>query len=221
MIWFTADTHFGHRRIPLYTKRYFCLNKDERKKLDFIWSSGGFSTPDWSKWTPSRESISKMNDYLISKINSVVKENDILWHLGDFCFAPKNKLEEFAEKYISRINCKNIYLCWGNHDSKKISRFFKECHERHELNINNKLIILSHYAQAVWNKSHRGSWMLYGHSHSTAEESLNNFMPQRLSMDIGVDNIYKILGEYRPVSFQEIEKIFLKRKGQSIDNSKK
>jgi len=31
-------------------------------------------------------------------------------------------------------------------------------------------IILSHYAMRVWNKSHRGSIMLYGHSHSTLDE---------------------------------------------------
>jgi calcineurin-like phosphoesterase family protein len=218
-IWFTADTHFGHRRIPLYTRRYFCLSKEERKKVDFIWGSGGPSSCNWSKWTPSWQSISRMNDYLISRINDVVRKDDVLWHLGDFCYAPKNRLEEFVKNYLERINCKNIFLCWGNHDDKRISKYFKQCHERYELNINNKLIVLSHYAQAVWNKSHNGSWMLYGHCHSTAEDWLDKFMPQRLSIDVGVDNVYKIFGEYRPISFEEVNDLFLKRKGLSIDNS--
>ena len=30
-------------------------------------------------------------------------------------------------------------------------------------------IVLCHYAMAVWDKSHRGNLMLYGHSHSEAE----------------------------------------------------
>jgi calcineurin-like phosphoesterase family protein len=143
-----------------------------------------------------------------------------LWHLGDYCYSPKNKVEEYAQKHLKRINCKNIYFCWGNHDNKKIAPFFKECHERFELNYKNKLVVLSHYAQAVWNKSHHGSWMLYGHCHGSAEEWLDQTMPQRFSMDVGIDNIYKILGEYRPVSFEEIEKIFSKRKGISIDKSR-
>jgi calcineurin-like phosphoesterase family protein len=222
-LWFTSDTHFSHKKIPLYAKRYFCLNKEEQKIVDSIWMDGGptSTSTKWSRWAPSWESISKMNDYLINKINECVKKDDILWHLGDYSFSPKSKVEEYAGKIRSRINCKNIYLTWGNHDSKKIGDFFKECHERHEFSYKQKNIIVSHYAQAVWNKSHYGSWMLYGHSHATAEEWLDNVMPGRLSMDVGVDNIYKILGEYRPISFEEIYKIFEKRTGISIDNGKK
>lgn len=219
-LWFTADTHFSHKKIPLYTKRYFCLNKQERKTLDLIWSEGGPNSSKWTRWSPSWESITRMNEYLINKINEFVRPSDTLWHLGDFCYSPQNRIEEYAQKNLNRINCKNINICWGNHDSKKIAPFFKECHERCEIKYKNKLIILSHYAQAVWNKSHVGSWMLYGHCHSTAENWLDSAMPQRLSMDVGVDNIYKILGEYRPISFDEIFKIFNSRKGLSIDNSK-
>jgi calcineurin-like phosphoesterase family protein len=219
-IWFTSDTHFSHKKIPLYARRNFCLNKEEQKIVDSIWMNGGATSTKWSRWVPSWESIAKMNDYIITKINEVVKRDDVLWHLGDFCFSPKNSIEEYAEKHTKRINCKNIYLTWGNHDDKKISKFFKECHERYEFNYKQKHIVLSHYAQAVWNKSHHGSWMLYGHSHATAEDWLEKAMPGRLSMDVGIDNIYRILGEYRPISFEEIEKIFENRKGLSIDNGK-
>ena len=218
-VWFTADTHFSHKRIPLYTKRKFCLTKEEQNKVDFIWHSNGGPN---GKWAPSWESISRMNDYLINKINECVSRKDILWHLGDFCFCPKsrNVLEE-TEKIMKKINCKNIFLLWGNHDNKQISSFFKECHERYEFKYNSKHIVMSHYAQAVWNKSHAGSWMLYGHSHATAEDWLDKAMPERLSMDVGVDNIYKILGEYRPICLEEIENLFKRRKGASIDNGRK
>ena len=218
-IWFTADTHFSHKRIPLYTKRKFCLTKEEQNKVDFIWYSN--NGPN-ARWAPSWESISRMNDYLINKINEFVGKDDVLWHLGDFTFCPKNRniLDE-TNKIIKKINCKNIFLLWGNHDNKQISPLFKECHERYELKYKSKHIVLSHYAQAVWNKSHTGSWMLYGHSHATAENWLDSAMPERLSMDVGVDNIYRILGEYRPICFEEIENLFKKRRGASIDNGKK
>lgn len=220
-IWFTADTHFSHKKIPLYAKRNFCLNKDEQKTVESIWMDGGPNSVKFNRWTPSWESISRMDDYLINKINQSVKKDDILWHLGDYCFSPKSKIEEYAERIRNRINCENLYLIWGNHDNKKIQRFFKETHERCEIIYKQKSIVLSHYAQAVWNKSHYGSWMLYGHSHGTAEEWLDNAMPGRFSMDVGVDNVYKILGEYRPICFEEIQKIFENRKGLSIDNGKR
>lgn len=218
-IWFTADTHFSHKRIPLYTKRKFCLSKEEQNKVDYIWHSNGGPNV---RWSPSWESISRMNDYLINKINEVVKRDDILWHLGDFVVCGKKRnYEEEVEKILKKINCKNIFLIWGNHDKKQTANLFNECHERYELKYKSKHIVLSHYAQAVWNKSHTGAWMLYGHSHSTAENWLDGAMPERLSMDVGVDNIYKLLGEYRPISFEEIENLFKRRKGSSIDNGKK
>ena len=99
----------------------------------------------------------------------------------------------------------------------KVGKFFKDCYERYELKHKSKHVVLSHYAQAVWNKSHSGSWMLYGHSHATAENWLDQMMPNRFSLDVGVDNIYRLIGEYRPISFEEIEKIFKNRKGSSID----
>jgi len=219
MIWFTADTHFFHKKIPLYTKRRFCLNREEKKQLDSIWSRGGPTCTQWGNWCPSWESINKMNDALINNINNCVKANDVLWHLGDFCYAPKNKVDDFAKSIFDRINCKNIYLLKGNHDFEIIFKYFQDCFERKEIRNNRKLLILSHYAQLIWNKSHEGSWMLYGHSHATAEKFLDEMMPDRLSLDVGVDNVNRLLGEYRPISFDEINKIFKHKGGNSIDTS--
>lgn len=210
-VWFTADTHFGHRKIPYYAKRKFCLSVEELDLLD----SG---TQDWN---PSWYSIKKMDEILIENINNYVDENDVLWHLGDYCYSKNRDLEIQAEKYRKRIKCKNVNLVWGNHDNHKIAKFFKSCCERQEVTIKNKFIVLSHYAQAVWNKSHNGSWHLYGHSHSSAENWLNEHMPERLSLDVGVDNIFKIFGEYRPVSFEELFNYFKNKKGISIDKSGK
>jgi calcineurin-like phosphoesterase family protein len=60
------------------------------------------------------------------------------------------------------------------------------------------LITMCHYSMAAWDQSHRGSIQLYGHSHSTDEDRLDIIMPGRRSMDVGVDNAFKRVGEFRP-----------------------
>ncbi len=71
---------------------------------------------------------------------------------------------------------------------------------------------------AVWNRSHRGAWQLYGHSHSGLEPWIDKALPGHRSMDVGVDNAYKILGEFRPFRFQEIGKIMKSRDGFFADH---
>jgi len=53
-------------------------------------------------------------------------------------------------------------------------------------------IVLCHYAMRTWNRSHKGAWMLFGHSHG----ELNG---DSQSMDVGVD-----VHGFRPVSIKEL-----------------
>lgn len=216
-VWFTADTHFGHKKIPFYAKRKFCLDNEELEKLEIIWKNKSFPNEDCF---PSWSSISRMNDHIIKKINDYVKKDDILWHLGDFCWSKKAKIAEVAKKYREKINCKNIFLVLGNHDHSEIEKVFNDNYQIYDLKIGSKHIVLSHYALAFWNKSHNKSWMLYGHAHGTAERWLDNNMPGRLSMDVGIDNIFKLFGEYRPISFEEISDFFSQRPSFQIDGNK-
>lgn len=232
-IFWTADTHFGHANIIVYTHRTQFLNKEELKL---------YKNPRGERWRPSVKSTSRMDAYLIDQINAVVGEDDILWHLGDFCFGPKNE-EKFLARawdYRHRIKCKNVNFVRGNHDPEAlIDRVFERRVEDHkgnpildhrgneqyegayaakEIKWKGQHVSMYHYAGAVWNKSHRGGWMLYGHSHTTAESFLDKVMPGRRSFDIGVDNAKLLLGEYRPFSLEEIREIMKKREGASIDH---
>ena len=90
--WFTADTHFGHKKIPFYAKRRFCLDERESVTLDLIWQNRNIE----SSWSPSWSSIARMDDYLIRRINENVGKNDVLWHLGDFCWGRNNDMESSA-----------------------------------------------------------------------------------------------------------------------------
>lgn len=56
----------------------------------------------------------QMDIDIIHKWNSVVKPNDIVWHLGDFAFFSKKDYERIY-KIIQKLNG-NINLLLGNHD---------------------------------------------------------------------------------------------------------
>lgn len=213
-VWFTSDTHFGHLRIPLYSKREFCLSESELIVAKQIWED---RTQRNNRWHPSEESISRMDEYLIDRINENVDQNDILWHLGDFCFWKNHNLFQFTKSYRDRIRCKNVFLVAGNHDSAETKKVFDGYFDYKEIKVHSKNIVLSHYAHCFWNRSHYGSWMLYGHAHSSAEHWLDQNMPGRLSMDVGVDNAFRLLGDYRPFSFQEISSIMESRRGFKMD----
>lgn len=65
----------------------------------------------------------------------------------------------------------------------------------------------------IWNKNHKGSIHLYGHSHANAEHTING-----KSMDVGIDNAFKIFGEYRPFGFSEILHLLKDRTQLIIDH---
>lgn len=171
-IWFTSDTHWGHKNIVRGCSAWEA-NEGGPKARDF-------------------DTLEEHNEELIFKFNSVVKENDELWHLGDWSFGGHENIKKFREK----LNCKNIHLVFGNHDqhiepiNSPYRSLFSSIDYYKELNFKldvkwkqfQKLkIVMSHYAMRVWNKSHHGSIHLYGHSHGTLPDNGTR------SMDVGVD----------------------------------
>lgn len=203
----TRIRYFRHGNIAKYSQRPF-LDNDEQALLD----SGDIN------FKVSIESIKRMDDALIEGINKTVGENDTLWHLGDFCFASKNEYYQKARELRERINCKHVNIIWGNHDNRVIADLFENNFDLHSIRIGKQLVVLCHYAMAIWDRSHHGSWHLYGHSHSCAENRLDQLFPGRRSMDVGVDNAYKILGEYRPFAFDEIQTCLQKMEEQPVRN---
>lgn len=165
----------------------------------------------------------EMDSVLIENINSVVKSNDTLWFLGDFCFGsrePRAFLRK-ATHYRELIKCKNMILVWGNHDPKVYSRrkddkwlvqgfreLFIEDYTQVETIIGGKSFTFSHYAMRVWNKMHHGSMHLYGHSHNSLPDD-----PNSLSFDCGVD-----CHNFKPISYDEVLVIMSKKKFKPIDH---
>lgn len=186
-IWLTSDTHFGHKNIA------------------------GPTISTWEKGYRDFTSVEEMNETLLKGINDTVGENDILFHLGDVAMGNRRKLQGYRDA----INCKNIYVCAGNHDSvdPTFRKLFTDVRDVRTVKVNGQSIFMSHYAHRIWPKSHHGKWHLYGHSHDSLEH-----IPWGKSMDVGVDSARRILGEYRPFNFDEIKGILDERKILFIDH---
>lgn len=216
----TRTSHFGHRNIIKYCDRPF-LSPYDKQALE---ANGG--TWKGSNHRISDTAIYMMNDTLIENINKYVMPEDTLYHIGDVLFASKHDYVSKCYGHMSRINCKNVHLIKGNHDElhlqddrgRTIANYFKSVNKVDEITINGQFMTLYHYAGVVWEDSGKGAWLLYGHSHSNAEPWMNQHLPGRRSLDVGVDNAYKLLGEYRPFSFDEIANIFKNRAGSHIDH---
>lgn len=145
--------------------------------------------------------VTEMNETIISNWNNKVKANDIVYHLGDFCFGSSHD----AVNIINRLNG-SIHLIKGNHEKAalNIKNRFASIRDVDTFKIDKYEIFMSHYAHRVWNKSHRGTWHLYGHSHGTLPDD-----PRSLSFDIGVD-----CHNFQVLSFEEVKQIMLHKADQ-------
>jgi len=145
-------------------------------------------------------SIEEHDEALIKLWNDIVKPDDKVYYLGDLTL----KGARVANVIINRLHGQIHFLVDYDH------------HDKHWANINlynysritfydipimlkgfyEKPIILSHFPYTTWNRSHYGSLHFHGHSHGMLPK-----IPNRL--DVGVDNAYKLLGEYRPFTLNE------------------
>jgi calcineurin-like phosphoesterase family protein len=137
-------------------------------------------------------SVKEMDEAMIKNWNDRVKPGDIVYHLGDFAFI--HSLEG-VDEYRRRLNGQ-IQLILGNHDYRYIKNYRKWAWVGHykEIKVGDQMIVLFHYAQRTWNGSHKGSWMLHGHSHGTLKRDW-----RVKSFDVGVD-----VWNFAPLSFDEV-----------------
>ncbi|WBU76579.1 hypothetical protein CHLORIS_170 [Vibrio phage Chloris] len=149
----TSDLHFFHTNIMK-----FC--------------------PETRPWADHNE----MTEALIAHWNSIVGEDDVVFHLGDFSFAGMEK----TQAVLDRLNGTIVFVM-GNHD-KTVRNQLKSPNkfEYLEVTYNKIKICMFHYAMRVWNMQHHGSIHFYGHSHGSLEGTGR-------SMDVGYDAHGRIL----------------------------
>jgi len=136
-----------------------------------------------------------MDKTILDNFFSTVKKGDTFYFLGDLTF-DRNFFEKFLQD--CHANKINLHLIRGNHDKipyNLTSTFNIPVYDLKTVKIEDKIVVLCHYAMKVWDRSHHGSICLHGHSHGTLES-------QGLSYDVGIDN-----NNFMPVSFEKIKKI--------------
>lgn len=187
---FTSDLHIGHSRIVEFTDRGKFVTQDEH------------------------------DQWIIQTWNSQVSPNDVVYHLGDFCFY--KSIEQIME-LLDVLNGKKVFLK-GNHDSSKTFKKFINhpsviSTERmieeimHEFDERQPVSLL-HYPMAVWRNSHYGAYHLHGHSHGSY------WTPKNKILDVGLDNAIKLYNKPKFFTVDDINDYMSYREMQSVDHHK-
>lgn len=134
-------------------------------------------------------SIEEHDEALIANWNSTVAPQDVVFHLGDFCWG-------HPDKYLSRLNG-HVRVIVGNHDKKNLllKAGFEWVKDLYLGQVDNRPIFLFHYPCLSWPSRSRKSWHLFGHVHG-------RLTGQPLSLDVGVD-----CHGYQPISFEEVSRM--------------
>ncbi len=193
-VWFWSDLHLGHR----------C----DRWEIP-LWKNRGF------------DSVEEHDDCLRTRWNNNVKNNSIVFHLGDIMFGGSG--EQRLINTFENLNFKELYLMGGNHHAGYKQLFEKSINDNgvhysqfeekkvyfvpnyFEIMVCGQPVVLSHYAIVSWNGQGKGSWMIHGHSHGSLYKSeLGKLLYQAKILDVGVENCNN------PISFSEIRSKFKK-----------
>lgn len=164
----------------------------------------------------SDKSTELMDQTIIDSINSVVDINDNLVIIGDFCFSKTKDRKKKAQNYRERINCKNVYLLYGNHDDKEcLNGLFKFVADLYTFHINGQNVFCCHYPCRSWEKKAYNSWMLYGHVHGKfAKNDIGNLnSEQRNELEIVFNEVTEKFNINQTVSthYMKAALYFIKR----------
>ncbi len=152
----------------------------------------------------------EMNEHMINAWNSVVTDEDEVYHLGDIGF--KISLNQI-NTILSRLNGK-IHSVIGNHDEKYIDKYGSKFTDRFtsvqdlknlEYTYEDKLykFILFHYPIASWKHRFRGSIHLHGHTHNNAIDDTTGKDIHGHIMNVSVEHL-----NYIPISIEDVIKKF-------------
>ena len=174
------------------------MNKDKEPLDFFITSDTWFGRPqilDIANRT-SFSSIEKMNEVFIKNWNSLVKPDDIVFHLGNFAWDPIT-----ARKVFKKLNGEISFLIGHSDDA-----LLEVESEFSNINIINGQIVelpdhdsvLCHYPLEVWNGKFSGT--LHFHGHTTYSHKTDLSVSNRI-------NVCPDFWDYYPVKYSTIKYI--------------
>lgn len=166
-IYITSDTHAFHVNITRGTTSWDASRQGDGSQLKVR----DFDTP------------LEMTERMADLFNSIIPEDGILFHLGDWSFAGKQNIEIFR----NMLNVKTLHLVTGNHDEHickgHYDHLFTSRQSDLKLSIGSLMFHLYHHPIQSWDGLGRGAYHLHGHEHWTGDTRFGNGR----KMDVGVD----------------------------------
>lgn len=163
-IFFTADLHFGHRKILQHLPhRPFGAEQD----------------------------IAAHDAWLLGLWRSTVGKNDTIYILGDLTFYKSEEARLLLEKLPGR---KYLIKGNHDGSVKAYSHYFVKATQLLDLTVKptvcarlseKQMLTLCHYPLLDWNNKQEGAVMLHGHCHGTLDE--HNRHSDDLRFDVGID----------------------------------
>ena len=118
--------------------------------------------------------VEEMHAHFLSLWNTKVTNADTVYILGDIALRGRHTP---LVGFVSQLKGKKV-LVKGNHDDVsdyRYTKLFEEIVDYKELTDSVKgqayKLVLSHYPILMWKDQHRGSILLYGHTHNTVEDA--------------------------------------------------
>ena len=211
-IFFSTDWHVFH---------------DPKAWDEPIWKMRGYS------------SLDEETEDIIYKVNSKVGEDDTLYYMGDIFL---NATDEMCCDFLNRINCQNINLLFGNHESNMYRIYKQNLEEEYgfrevgntqvevyplrvgnvvfmgnhlEIRVGKQHIVMNHFPLHIWNKNNwkHGSPAWNLSGHShNSDPTRNPDCPTGKHMDCGWDWKKDIW------TFEEISDIMSTKTSEILDH---
>ena len=165
-IFIISDTHFGHANMLKFTDS----------------TTGARVRPQW-------ESVDDMDNHMITQWNSVVKDNDIVYHLGDV-YIGGNRGVTILPQLRGR---KRLIL--GNHDNGKDQNLHRHFEKIMMWRMFPEFdVLLSHVPVHPGTLGFKINYNIHGHTHVNDVDDPRYF-------NVCVEKI-----DYTPISIEEIKK---------------
>lgn len=157
MIYFTADLHFGHKRIIESTQRSF--NSVEEMDAALI--------TNWNSRITEKDEVYILGDITMKKQPEYVM--DILNRLNGRKYLVRGNHDHFVDK------------------AEFDQSLFEWVKDYHVMSYEKMKFVLFHYPIHEWDQSHRGSVHLHGHQHNKSDYNTKNAQNGLLRYDVGVE----------------------------------
>lgn len=138
------------------------------------------------------KSTSEMNYFIVNNWNNTVKNNDVVYFLGDMAFGRGSHSTDY---WVSKLNGKIIFIK-GSHDKSKKIKF----HDKLILEYKSHKFLLIHdpnNAPKQWK-----GWIIHGHHHNHYLDEFPFINGKNKTINVSVELI-----NYKPLDIDELFKL--------------